>query len=271
MRTVHLCRLGEMLQRAIETGLRWLTTSGHSHWCFVSLVATICEASLASCHLANWNAHGMAATSYPEVFVALLFWCLIRFCLCALVCFTILPQSEDWRQHGIDFTWAVLLSTSTVSLSGVFVVMWQEISGADVISLLMLLSGLVELLLSFLAGSCFMYSKQQLEYRVPLPHVTEIKRTAAPKVMSAKYKTFSIRLSQKQGAGQHFTFNQDSCTICLETFAHGDVAALLCCSHVFHKSCIEIWLHSRRDRRLLVCPLRCLQNQVLGGLGGVVV
>ena len=41
-----------------------------------------------------------------------------------------------------------------------------------------------------------------------------------------------------------------TCSICLESLAHGDRCRRLPCRHVFHRECIDTWLGSHADR----CP-----------------
>eukprot|EP01083_Nonionella_stella_P200106 733161_1 len=47
----------------------------------------------------------------------------------------------------------------------------------------------------------------------------------------------------------------DSCAICLDTFTTGDRVRTLPCDHIFHKTCIDMWLLERKKQ----CPL-CWQN-----------
>ena len=45
---------------------------------------------------------------------------------------------------------------------------------------------------------------------------------------------------------------QDECILCLENYLPGDQLRVLGCSHAFHASCIDDWLHRSRS-----CPICC--------------
>ena len=40
------------------------------------------------------------------------------------------------------------------------------------------------------------------------------------------------------------------CTICLEKYEIGDTVCKLPCNHIFHKDCLQDWLHKQMN-----CPL----------------
>jgi hypothetical protein len=43
--------------------------------------------------------------------------------------------------------------------------------------------------------------------------------------------------------------NQDICSICLENFIINDQVNKLSCNHIFHKKCLDSWIHNNN------CPL----------------
>lgn len=45
-------------------------------------------------------------------------------------------------------------------------------------------------------------------------------------------------------------FNNDACSVCLESFVSEDLVKVLECKHVFHQKCIDPWL-----KKTLKCPL----------------
>ena len=61
--------------------------------------------------------------------------------------------------------------------------------------------------------------------------------------IEALKKTSEIELSWE-------SLPEDSCCICLSHFAEQEKALRLGCSHIFHTSCLEVWL-----RRNASCPV----------------
>jgi hypothetical protein len=52
------------------------------------------------------------------------------------------------------------------------------------------------------------------------------------------------------------TSSSQSCCICLEDYADGDVCRVLACGHLFHLECVDRWLYSALDtRKKVACPL----------------
>ena len=47
--------------------------------------------------------------------------------------------------------------------------------------------------------------------------------------------------------------NEDTCSVCLDSYAEGDQLSLLPCAHRFHTKCIQPWV--RQSGRRALCPL----------------
>ena len=43
--------------------------------------------------------------------------------------------------------------------------------------------------------------------------------------------------------------NEHDCAICLENLSNNEEAAKLCCTHMYHKKCIDEWF-----KKKLICP-----------------
>eukprot|EP01053_Blabericola_migrator_P011674 Blabericola_migrator_1__11673@NODE_703_length_6798_cov_75_067301_g511_i0_p2_GENE_NODE_703_length_6798_cov_75_067301_g511_i0NODE_703_length_6798_cov_75_067301_g511_i0_p2_ORF_typecomplete_len487_score27_64zfRING_2/PF13639_6/5_1e11zfRING_11/PF17123_5/1e07zfC3HC4_2/PF13923_6/1_9e06zfrbx1/PF12678_7/9_7e05zfC3HC4/PF00097_25/0_00023Zn_ribbon_17/PF17120_5/2_4e03Zn_ribbon_17/PF17120_5/0_0046ProkRING_4/PF14447_6/8_8e02ProkRING_4/PF14447_6/0_006zfRING_5/PF14634_6/5_8e03zfRING_5/PF14634_6/0_0095zfRING_UBOX/ len=75
--------------------------------------------------------------------------------------------------------------------------------------------------------------------------------------------------SSKNGSTESLGSQSETCcAVCLLSFEHGDTTRILPCCHLFHQSCIDIWLGAHQE-----CPLRCAVNltQVFNGDFGDVV
>eukprot|EP00931_Biecheleriopsis_adriatica_P037784 TRINITY_DN21684_c0_g1_i1.p1 TRINITY_DN21684_c0_g1~~TRINITY_DN21684_c0_g1_i1.p1 ORF type:complete len:234 (+),score=14.48 TRINITY_DN21684_c0_g1_i1:59-760(+) len=59
---------------------------------------------------------------------------------------------------------------------------------------------------------------------------------------------------------------QNTCVICLEEYAEGDLIGRAPCSHVFHEHCYRTW-HSHKKVQEQLCPFRCevqMNNSMTG-------
>ncbi|KAL6101551.1 uncharacterized protein ACO6RY_16777 [Pungitius sinensis] len=55
---------------------------------------------------------------------------------------------------------------------------------------------------------------------------------------------------RRQGAGEQYGYNEQTCAVCLEEFRSRDELGVCPCSHSFHKKCLLKWLEIRS-----VCPM----------------
>lgn len=68
---------------------------------------------------------------------------------------------------------------------------------------------------------------------------------------SASVLTIALEAVSREGGT---TYSDDLCSVCLEQYVRGEELLQLTCCHVFHCSCIELWLKEHS-----VCPCcRCL-------------
>ena len=49
-------------------------------------------------------------------------------------------------------------------------------------------------------------------------------------------------------------YNYENCTICLEDFELNSKVTILPCKHIYHKTCIYEWIHSKNDNTNVKCP-----------------
>merc|ERR1712000_649007 len=61
------------------------------------------------------------------------------------------------------------------------------------------------------------------------------------------------------GAETSVKVNEQSCSICLVAFEHGDTIMELQCHHIFHEDCISRWLSMGHT-----CPMRCAPVSAAG-------
>ena len=47
----------------------------------------------------------------------------------------------------------------------------------------------------------------------------------------------------------------DSCSLCLEAYTHGDKLKQLPCKHIYHQRCIDVWLCEKQRSKLRSCPM----------------
>jgi hypothetical protein len=59
--------------------------------------------------------------------------------------------------------------------------------------------------------------------------------------------------------------DEKSCPICLSEFTLGEEARLLRCKHMFHKSCVDEWLHVNAS--CPTCRTALFENTQEGGTG----
>ncbi|XP_038816174.1 RING finger protein 24-like isoform X2 [Salvelinus namaycush] len=68
-------------------------------------------------------------------------------------------------------------------------------------------------------------------------------------MLSLIFCCYLFRLKQ-QGTREQFSYNEQTCAVCLEEFRTRDELAVCPCSHAFHKKCLLKWLEIRS-----VCPM----------------
>ena len=71
-------------------------------------------------------------------------------------------------------------------------------------------------------------------------------KTLPPSALEQRAPSFAWRPPLLPGMSDE----PQTCSICLESLAHGDRCRRLPCRHVFHRECIDTWLGSHADR----CP-----------------
>lgn len=68
-------------------------------------------------------------------------------------------------------------------------------------------------------------------------------------MLSLIFCCYLFRLKQ-QGTREQFSYNEQTCAVCLEEFRTRDELGVCPCSHAFHKKCLLKWLEIRS-----VCPM----------------
>ncbi|DBB01205.1 TPA: hypothetical protein ACH3X1_001087 [Trebouxia sp. C0004] len=78
-------------------------------------------------------------------------------------------------------------------------------------------------------------------------------QSTASEAQLASVPSFTYQVDQKAPSDDSGDGNKNVCSVCLDSFSHGDQLSILPCSHKFHTKCIQPWL--RQSGLRSQCPL----------------